>query len=59
MIEKPKKVDKDPSTLNNSNELAGLLKIPSRLVIKDIPSTLSDDKIKEIFTKNFEEDVSV
>ena len=56
MIEKPKKVDKDPSTLNNSNELAGLLKIPSRLVIKDIPSTLSDDKIKEIFKKNFEED---
>lgn len=44
------KVEK--STKNN--ELNGLLKIPSRLVIKNIPSSLSDEKIKEIFTKNFD-----
>ena len=49
------KLEKGPNNPNNSNELAGLLKIPSRLVIKDIPATLSDDKIIEIFTKNFDE----
>jgi len=49
------KLEKGPNNPSNSNELAGLLKIPSRLVIKDIPATLSDDKIIEIFTKNFDE----
>ena len=39
----------------NLEKIENLLKIPSRMVIKDIPATLSDDKIKEIFTKNFEE----
>ncbi len=39
----------------NSLDIKDLMKIPSRLVIKDIPSTLSDEKILEIFTKNFEE----
>lgn len=38
-----------------ANELNHLLKIPSRLVIKNIPSSLSDEKILEIFKKNFEE----
>ena len=46
MSENPEKFEK---------EIENLLKIPSRMVIKDIPATLSDDKIKEIFTKNFEE----
>ena len=32
-----------------------LLKIPSRLVIKNIPGDLSDEKIIEIFTKEFNE----
>ena len=39
----------------NSPEYKNLMKIPSRLVIKDIPYTLSDEKILEIFTKNFDE----
>ena len=49
------KIDKEPNDIINSPEYKGLMKIPSRLVIKDIPSTLSDQKIIEIFTKNFEE----
>lgn len=44
MSENPEKFEK---------EIENLLKIPSRMVIKDIPATLSDDKIKEIFTKKF------
>ena len=55
MQENPDKIDKEPNDLMNSPEYKGLMKIPSRLVIKDIPSTLSDDKIIEIFTKNFDE----
>ena len=36
----------------NKPELNSLLKIPCRLVIKNIPVSLSDDNIKEIFKKN-------
>ena len=39
----------------NKPELNSLLKIPCRLVIKNIPVSLSDDNIKEIFKKNFNE----
>ena len=39
----------------NPEKIKNLLKIPNRMVITDIPATLSDDKIKEIFTQNFEE----
>ena len=39
----------------NKPELNALLKIPCRLVIKNIPVSLSDDNIKEIFKKNFDE----
>lgn len=42
MSENPEKFEK---------EIENLLKIPSRMVIKDIPATLSDDKIKEILQK--------
>ena len=55
MQENPEKIDKDSNDFTNSSEYKGLMKIPSRLVIKDIPSTLSDEKILEIFTKNFDE----
>jgi len=51
----PEIIDKDSNDFTNSSEYKVLMKIPSRLVIKDIPSTLSDEKILEIFTKNFEE----
>ena len=50
--EKPKK---DPQTLNSSSDYAHLLKIPSRLVIKNIPGDLSDEKIKETFINYFGE----
>ena len=55
MQDNPDKIDKDSNDITNSAEYKGLMKIPSRLVIKDIPATLSDEKIIEIFTKNFEE----
>ena len=55
MKENPEKIDKDDNDFTNSAEYKGLMKIPSRLVIKDIPATLSDEKILEIFTKNFDE----
>ena len=55
MKDNPEKIDKDPNDFTNSADYKVLMKIPSRLVIKDIPSTLSDEKIYEIFTKNFEE----
>ena len=55
MKENSNKIDKDPHDIINSEEYKGLMKIPSRLVIKDIPASLSDEKIIEIFTKNFEE----
>ena len=55
MTENPEKIDKNPNDFTNSAEYKGLMKIPSRLVIKDIPATLSDEKILEIFTKNFDE----
>lgn len=51
------KMETKVSDQNNAtaNELNHLLKIPSRLVIKNIPSSLSDEMILEIFKKNFEE----
>ena len=55
MQDNPEIIDKDSNDFTNSSEYKTLMKIPSRLVIKDIPSTLSDEKILEIFTKNFEE----
>ena len=55
MTENPEKIDKEPNDFTSSAEYKGLMKIPSRLVIKDIPATLSDEKILEIFTKNFDE----
>ena len=55
MQENLDKIDKEPNDIINSPEYKVLMKIPCRLVIKDIPSTLSDEKILEIFTKNFEE----
>ena len=55
MQENTEKIDKGPKDFTNSVEYKGLMKIPSRLVIKDIPATLSDEKILEIFTKNFDE----
>jgi hypothetical protein len=55
MIENKDKSEGDSNDIINSAEYKGLLKIPSRLVIKDIPATLSDEKIIEIFQKNFEE----
>ena len=55
MQDNPDKIDKDFNDIINSSEYKGLMKIPSRLVIKDIPATLSDEKIIEIFTKNFKE----
>lgn len=56
MQENLDKIEKGSIDISNSPEYKGLMKIPSRLVIKDIPSTLSDEKIIEIFTKNFDED---
>ena len=50
------KSDKDNPNKITSSEYSHLLKIQSRLVIKNIPGELSDEKIKEIFTKNFSED---
>ena len=44
--------EKSEKEIPNINQL---LKIQSRLVIKNIPGDLSDEKIKEIFTKNFSE----
>jgi hypothetical protein len=41
----------------NNPELQYLLQIPCRLVVKNIPSLLSNDVIKGIFTKNFENDI--
>lgn len=38
----------------NHADLNNLLKIPCRLVIKNIPVSLSDDKIKEIFKEKFD-----
>ena len=55
MRENQDKTEKDPIDVTNSAEYKGLMKIPSRLVIKDIPATLSDEKIIDIFTKNFDE----
>ena len=55
MKDNPEKIDKEPNDFTNSADYKVLMKIPSRLVIKDIPSTLSDEKIYEIFTKNFDE----
>ena len=55
MRENQDKTEKDPVDVTNSAEYKGLMKIPSRLVIKDIPATLSDEKIIDIFTKNFDE----
>ena len=55
MKDNPDKIDKGPNDINNSADYNQLMEIPSRLVIKDIPSTLSDEKIIEIFTKNFNE----
>ena len=49
------KINKEQNDIINSPQYKKLMEIPSRLVIKDIPSTLSDEKIIEIFTKNFEE----
>lgn len=37
--------------------LPGLMKIPSRLVIKNIPSDLDDEEIKQIFLKKFKQDL--
>ena len=55
MKDNPEKIDKEPNDITNSADYKVLMKIPSRLVIKDIPSTLSDEKIYEIFSKNFDE----
>ena len=55
MQDNPGNIEKDQSDFTNSEQYKVLMKIPSRLVIKNIPSTLSDEKILEIFTKNFEE----
>jgi hypothetical protein len=55
MRENQDKTEKDAIDVTNSAEYKGLMKIPSRLVIKDIPATLSDEKIIDIFTKNFDE----
>ena len=55
MRENKDKTEKESIDVTNSAEYKGLMKIPSRLVIKDIPATLSDEKIIDIFTKNFDE----
>ena len=55
-MQENEKPDKESKTVNTPSEFSHLLKIQSRLVIKNIPGDLSDDKIKEIFTKNFGED---
>ena len=54
-MQENEKPDKDIQNINNSPEYSHLLKIQSRLVIKNIPGDLSDEKIIEIFTKNFKE----
>jgi hypothetical protein len=51
----PKLVINQDINMNLKDGEPDLLKIPSRLVIKDIPASLSDEKIIEIFKKNFEE----
>ena len=55
MQENKEKTGKDSTDITNMAEYKGLMKIPSRLVIKDIPASLSDDKIIDIFKKNFDE----
>lgn len=55
MQENKEKTGKDSADITNMAEYKGLMKIPSRLVIKDIPASLSDDKIIDIFKKNFDE----
>lgn len=49
------KSEKDSQNMINSSDYSHLMKIPSRLVIKNIPGDLSDEKIIEIFQKNFDE----
>ena len=49
------KSEKDSQNVMNSSDYSHLMKIPSRLVIKNIPGDLSDEKIIEIFQKNFDE----
>ena len=41
------------SEIVEQQNLNNLLRIPSRLVIKNIPSELSDEQIKKIFLKDF------
>ena len=55
MQENKEKTGKDSADITNMAEYKGLMKIPSRLVIKDIPASLSDDKIIDTFKKNFDE----
>ena len=45
------KSEKDSQNVMNSSDYSHLMKIPSRLVIKNIPGDLSDEKIIEIFQK--------
>ena len=54
-MQENEKPEKETKNLSTSPEYGHLLKIQSRLVIKNIPGDLSDEKIKEIFTKNFSE----
>ena len=54
-MQEKEKLEKEAQNIINSSEYKDLMKIPSRLVIKNIPGDLSDEKIIEIFTKNFEE----
>ena len=54
-MQENEKPEKDNPNTNTSSDYGHLLKIQGRLVIKNIPSELSDEKIKEIFTKNFSE----
>ena len=46
----------DTKEINNINNL-DIKDIPSRLVIKNIPHSLSDNQIKDILKKNFEEHI--
>lgn len=50
-MQENEKPDKDIQNINNSPEYSHLLKIQSRLVIKNIPGDLSDEKIIEILQK--------
>ena len=54
-MQENEKQEKNHQNNNTSPEYSQLLKIQSRMVIKNIPGDLSDEKIKEIFTKNFGE----